>query len=133
MTRPEPVKEIRLQPGDAAVMNLPEGTVVHVVFPDGTTRDYRGYADELPDDLDCGPQPLVACVWDRAFGAACFCVYLGLHGIRNGHHRRDRAVWHEAARMIRNGGVAYVEHEQQDWYGKPVWVAVRIREENQIP
>jgi len=121
-----PVTEIRLQAGDAAVVNLPAGTTIRVIYPDGTTREDRTL---MTGDPECDSLPVIARIWDRVFGGAWICTDLGLRGIRNGHHRRDRAVWHEAARVIRDGGVAYVEHEQRDWYGKPVWIAVRVREE----
>ena len=60
------------------------------------------------------------------WGAPC-SFYGGLAGIRNGHRKRDRAVWHEAAKAIRNGGVAYVELEHLDWYGRGEWFAVGVR------
>jgi hypothetical protein len=113
---PEQPVAIRIGPSDVAVVNLPPGTTIRAVRESGE-REYRD---------TFGEAPVVASLYGEAFGGAAICSG-GLRGIRNGHHRRDRALWHEAARQVRGGGVVYVEHERQDWYGRQVWVAVRLR------
>lgn len=111
--------EVRIAPSDVAAVWLPRGSVIRAVRDSGV----REYPDT---DLQGW---VAARVYGEAFGGAAICTYpfLGLRGIRNGNHKRDRAVWHEAARMIEGGGVAIVGHERQEIYGRQVWVACRVR------
>lgn len=118
------VVEVHPAPLETAVVNLPPGTTVRLVR--GSHEAY--FADVFQDPED--PLPVVAEFPSPEFGGAIVVRYAGgLAGIRNGRHARDRAVWHEAAKWVRDGGVAYVLHEQRDWYGKPVWWAVSVRAE----
>ena len=115
---------------EVAVINLPPGTTTRVRhwLPSGcwTFRDYGGNGH--PDD----DFPHIATIpgdKDHIGWGSSYCGYGSLAGIRNGRHKRDRAVWHEAAKAISKGGVAYVGHEQRDWHGRQVWVAVSMRME----
>lgn len=115
-------------PTDVAVVHLPGGGEIHVHQP-GTSGEGRR--------IGCDPgEPLIATIpGDRRLlgWGVTQCLYGSLRGVRNGRHRRDRAIWHEAADAVRDGGVAYVEHERQDWYGKQIWVAVRVRISPAVP
>jgi hypothetical protein len=125
---PDDTIEVRPDRTEVAVLNFPPGTVARVRTWDGKAGkwEYREIAALITGS------PLVAAVPGDRDGlgwGARYVFYGGLAGIRNGHHRRDRAIWHEAAKAVRSGGVAYVRHEQQDYYGKTIWVAVSVRQE----
>ena len=111
------------RPADVAVVSLPAGTVIRVHRASAPALgEYRPAVD--------GALPVIAMIpGDRELlgWEVVFCQVSGLRGVRNGHHRRDRAVWHQAAGMIKNGGVVYVEHERRPWYGRMAWQAVRVR------
>lgn len=118
-----PVVNVWPRPADVAVIHLPPGCWAEVHAP-GTKGDGRQFGWQ--DD----ETPLVATVpGDRRLlgWGVTQCLYSSLRGIGNGRHKRDRAIWHEAADAVKDGGVVYVEHEQRDWYGRQVWVAVRVR------
>jgi hypothetical protein len=111
------VVELHIAPSDVAVVNLPGGTTIRAVRESGTT-DYAPWYDDLP---------LIARVYGEAFEGVSIWTCGGLAGIRNGHFKRNRPAWHEAARQVARGGVAYIEHERQDYYGREVWQAARVR------
>ena len=116
------VANVYPRPTDVAVVNLPPGYTVHA-YRAGTNKPAE-YPNTDPD------RPVVATIpgdRDLLGWGVVYASYGGLRGIRNGHHKRDRDVWHRAASMLAGGGVVYVEHEQQDWFGKQVWVAMRVR------
>jgi hypothetical protein len=111
------IAELRPEAAETAVFNLPPGTTVRLIR-DGEVHDYPPLDNE-------GRQ--IGCIPAAAFGGVrffCQCI------IRNGRHKRDRALWREADRAARQHGIAYVGHEQRDWYGRQVWVAVRVRRAN---
>lgn len=120
------VVEIRPAPRETAVVNLPPRTIVRLVREGRKPRDFGDtfYDPEFPHQV-----PYVAEFPAPELGGAVIVRSGGLASIRNGRHSRDRAVWRAAVRLIRDGGVAYVAHEQRDWYGKPVWWAVSVRTE----
>ena len=116
---------------EVAVVSFPGGAVVRVRqwLPKAGFWAFNDYGDEQDPDDDW---PLIAAIpgdKDHLGWGARYCGYGSLAGIRNGHHARDRAVWHAAAKAISKGGVAYVRHEQRDWFGRQLWVAVSIRTE----
>jgi hypothetical protein len=103
------------------VANLPARAVLTVKYPDGTSR-------ELTDDLVEGPLVVVVPGDRDALGWGAYVVHYGAtRQIRNGHNRFDRPVWHEAEKAVRHGGIAYVQHEQRDYYGRSRWFAVGVR------
>jgi hypothetical protein len=121
--RPDaPVVDLYPRAADVAVMNLPGGTVAHIHRPGTHEGPFMGHRDPADPFIATVPGDRDLLGW-----GAMVCSYGSLRGIRNGHHRRDRAIWHAAARAVERGGVVYVEHEQQAPYSKTVWVAVRVR------
>ena len=116
-------------PTEVAVFSLPAGTVVRVHHPDGV----REYPDTLADP-DAPDHPFSATIpGDRetlGWGAR-IVAYWDVRRIATGHRKVDRKVWQETVKAIRRGGVVYVDHEQQDYYGKQVWVATGLREEGE--
>ena len=66
------------------------------------------------------------------------CSYQTPAGITRYRHRRDRAVWKEAAQMLARAvqhddsvAVLYLVCEQREEHGSTVWAAVRFREEEE--
>lgn len=119
--------EVRPLPAETVVASLPPGTTIRVI------RDGQEPRDFLADDEVDGeaPWPVVAEIpAPELNGFAIIKHMVGLRGIRNGRHKRDRSIWHKAARAVSRGGVAYVLHEQVDWYGRPVWTAVSVRKDD---
>lgn len=120
---------LTVTPGEreVAVARVPAGTRVSVTYHDGTVREvrasvYGGYMALPAPGLGWGAQ---VCTWPAASGVALY------------KKARDRKVWQRAARVIDAGlapaepAVAYVVLELQEHYGKPVWVAVRVRREGE--
>ena len=122
---PEPqVVTVTPRPLEAVVVNADPGTTIRV-DRDGQVRDYP--QKQVPGV----PLPVVAIVWPPEFEGAAITVFGGgLAGVRNGHHKRDRPIWHQAARDVALRGVVYVAHEQRGWYGRPAWVATGLRFED---
>lgn len=121
------IVEVRPRPAETVVANLPPGTTIRVV------RDGQEPSDFLSDDEVDGvpPLPVVAEIpAPELNGFAIVRHMIGLRGLRNGRHKRDRSIWHKAAGAVSRGGVAYVLHQQVDWYGRPVWMAVSVRKEH---
>ena len=114
------VLELSPAPHEVAAARLP--ACMTVVLPGGTRL--------RPDEMDQWiAVPGTALGW-----GASVCAWYGPRGVALNHHKRDRAVWQQAARMLGRGDgllVLYVVHEQRDWHGKTVWVAVRIRSEEE--
>lgn len=130
VSSPGAIVEVRPDAYETTVVNLPATTTVRVVWPGREFRDYR----DAHADLGLADQPpFVAQFPASEIGGAEIVRYQGLHGIRNGHFARDRAVWHEAAKAIRRGGVAYIAHELRDWNGRRVWWAVSVRVDDESP
>lgn len=108
---------------EVLVANLPPGSVLTVTYPDDRVREFRA---SLPDE------PLIVAIPGDvdALGWGVYVArYAATRQIRNGHSRVDREVWHDAERAIRSGGIAYVRHEQREYYGKSRWTAVEVRQE----
>lgn len=115
------VVEIYPAAHDVIVANLPAGTLLRIHHPAGV-RDYTA-----PQ----GDERLIAAVpgdRDHLGWGACIIRYSTAHGIRNGHHRLDRPVWHTAHRHVRDGGVAVIRHARHDHYGRPRWAAVSVHQ-----
>src|SRR5256885_2698557 len=95
---------------EVLVANLPAGSVLTVHHPGGVVRQFESH---LP-----GEPLIVAVPGDlEVLGWGAYVIhYMTTHQIRNGHHRLDRAVWWEAERVVRDGGIAYVQHELRDHY-----------------
>ena len=117
------VVTVEPRPLEAVVVNAAEGTTIRVMR-EGQAREH---ADKPVPGV---PMPVVAVVWPPEFEGAAITRFGGLAGVRNGHHTRDRALWHEAAREAAKRGVVYVAHEQRDWCGRPAWVATGLRFED---
>ncbi len=106
---------------EVAVMRIPAEGVGRVHSPAGGHRDFEPELADVawwlvvPGDRD-------AIGWGWAYG-----WYAAIHGVRNGKHRLDRDAWHQAAREVRHGGVAYVQYEPQEYYRKQRWTAVGVR------
>lgn len=66
---------------------------------------------------------------------ASWCTWGTPAGVTRYRHKRDRAVWQQAARVLRaqpgEMAVLYVIHEQVEERGRTVWAAVRIRQESE--
>jgi hypothetical protein len=109
---------------EVLVAHLPAGAVLTVHYPTGAVRELT--VDHLPDD------PLIVAMPGDVEGlgwGAYVVYYRDPHTIRNGHHRLDRTVWHQAERVVRQGGIAYIQYEQHDHHGRPRWTAVGVRRE----
>jgi hypothetical protein len=120
------VMDVSPAPAEVAVVNLPPGTTARVHHAHGV-REYQGVSPDMAT--------VVVAVGDVGLlgWGAPGVVYLSLQQVRNGRHRLDRDVWHQAIRLIqRGGGVAYVQHEQRDYYGKPRWTAIGVRAEDAV-
>jgi hypothetical protein len=105
---------------EVAIVNLPPGTTARVHHAHGV-RDYSGLGPEQSTILTA-----VGDVELLGWGGPAV-VYLEIRQIRNGRHRRDREAWQAAVRAIQGGGVAYVQYEQRDYYGKSRWAAIGFR------
>lgn len=108
---------------EVAVVSLPAGAVARVHHPSSVVREYEPQlSDEailvvIPGDRD-------AIGWGYSQG-----WYKTPRGLRRGHRPMNRDAWHAAARAVELGAeVVYVQYEQVDYYGKPTWTAVGIRE-----
>jgi hypothetical protein len=119
------IVEVRPLPAETVVVNLPPGTVIRVV------RDGQEPRDFLPDEEIDGVPPMrvIAEIPAPELNGFAFVGHMGLAGLRNGRHKRDRKTWHKAAGAVARGGVAYVRHEQVDWFGTTVWKAVSVRKD----
>jgi hypothetical protein len=109
---------------EVAVLNLPAGTTARVIRP------WDDAAETVK--IDTPEQALTAALpGDRELlGWGCRIIYyFDYRVIAHGKHRRDRHIWQQAVKAIQRGGVAYLQHEQQDYYGKQVWVATGLRTE----
>lgn len=107
---------------EVAAVNLPVGCVARVHHPTGA----REYPATYPGD------PVIAAIpGDIAHigRGANVSYYPRVKAIRNGRHSRNRKVWDDAARALRRHPVVYVRYEQQEYYGRLVWVAVAVRTE----
>jgi hypothetical protein len=121
-----PVVEVDPAPFETAVVNFPPRTIVRVVREG---REPRDFGDTFYDPGEPAQVPYIAEFPAPELGGAVIVRCGGLASLRNGRHSRDRAVWRGAVRLIRDGGVAYVLHEQRDWFGRQVWWAVSVRTE----
>ncbi|MGP4027174.1 hypothetical protein [Actinomadura sp. 3N407] len=104
---------------DVVVVNIPAGTALRIHHPAGA-RDYIA----APSDTR-----LVAAIpgdRDHLGWGAGIVRYGSAHMIRNGHHKRDRPLWHEAHRAVREGGTALIQHVRRDVHGRPRWDAVKV-------
>jgi hypothetical protein len=107
-----------LQPGphEVAVAFVPAGTAVSLAGEPLAAPASESGSYVMVPGAEMG--------WEvRAF----WCDHLS--GVRNGHHRRDRDVWHAAARRLARtargqAAVIYVAHEPRPWYRKTVLQAV---------
>jgi hypothetical protein len=118
-----PIIDIRPEINEIAVVNLPAGQTARVHHPTGA-RDWTAW---LPGE------PLIAtipCDVDHIGWGCSIVAYLHIRAIRNGRHRRDRAVWDQAVRALRSEPVVYVRLEQREYYGRDVWTAVSVRTES---
>ena len=123
------VIEVTPGPLEVAVARVPAGMALRTVR--GDTDPFQTRPEELA---------VWAAVPGTGLGWGCvLSTWYGPAGIANGHHARDREWWYRAARMVGwrttasrlDPVVVYVIHEQRDWYGRPVWVAVSIRREGE--
>lgn len=106
---------------EVAIVNLPAGSTVRVHSGGGT----RDWVSDLGEDV-----PFIATIpGDREYigWGAVIVRYIDIRVVRNGKHRRDRLVWQKAVKSVQRGGVTYLRFEQQDYYGKQVWVATGFR------
>lgn len=114
--------ELFPRPAEVAVARVPAGAKV-VVHRDG----YGEGSEYPPDSTDA--DLWITVPGDRAllgWGAA-ISAYYSAAGIRNGKHKRDRDVWHQAAALTQRGEIAYVGLERQMSFGSEVWAAVSVR------
>ena len=126
---PMAVVDLYPTPTEVVVFRFPAGTVVRVHHPSGP-KEYKDAHDGTDPVL--GDLPFSATIpGDReTLGWGCTSVtYFDQRVIAHGRHRRDRHVWQAAVKAIRNGGAVYVQHEQQDYYGKLIWVATELHED----
>lgn len=117
------VFDVRPGRNEVAVVSLPPGGVARVHHPAGP----RDWAPSLPGERLIATIP---CDVDHIGWGASICSYLGVRAIRNGRHRRDRAVWDEAVKALRGHAVVYVRMERGDYYGRAVWTAAAVRTED---
>lgn len=120
LTLPRLLVEARPTATEVAILALPVGAGARVHHPDGV-REYEPAIDDVPYYVVV-PGDKDAIGWGWAVG-----WFGGLSGIRNGRHRLDRDAWHEAAKALKAGGVAYVMYEARDYFGKPRWTATGVR------
>ena len=112
-----PVIDIRPAPDEVAVFNLAPGVTMRLHQREAAAvvmREHNGFDGEPL--IGCAPGDRNHLGWGT--GLLTYTTLLAapgrpLTGIRNGHHKRDRAVWHEAEHMVRYGGVVYIQMEQR--------------------
>ena len=118
------VLELTPAPHEVALARLPERMAVTAPGTSGLSwLEWRRYVAVPGNGLGWG---------------AGFSTWLSVSGIARYHHKRDRAVWQQAARILGDELadpswplVLYVVHEKDEAHGRPVWVAVRIRREGE--
>ncbi|HMH92537.1 MAG TPA: hypothetical protein VK586_15805 [Streptosporangiaceae bacterium] len=112
------------RPHEVALARVPAGTALRFPLRPGFTDDVRA-----TDEVTYAEVPGTA----LAFWGVDLTTRYSAHSIGLGRHRRDRAVWQKAARMLAGDREAfaavYVLLEEIRPYGRPVWLAVSIREE----
>lgn len=113
-----------------AVMHIPAAVTVRLRRWDAAAGDWV-----ISEDRDDDHPMIVVMPGDfRSAGWVVWRVrYGGLAEIRGGHHKRDRAVWTEAVRRIRDGGVVYIQREQQACYGRLAWVVTGVIDGPPLP
>lgn len=115
------VLELTPAPHEVAVARVPAGIAVRVTGGPLIAADERG--------------PVVAVPGAGLGWGAAWCSFYSPSGVTRYRHARDRDVWQQAASMLAAAGslpaVLYLVHEQRDEHGKTVWVAVRIRQEDE--
>ena len=120
--------DLHPEPTEVAAFSLPAATVVRVHHPSGPVEYGNAYAG----DPELAGLPFSGTIpGDRevlGWGAK-IVTYFDVRVMAHGKRKAERPVWQAAVKAIAKGGVVYVQHEQQDWYGKTVWVATGLRRE----
>jgi hypothetical protein len=119
-----PIIDIRPEINEIAVVNLPVGQAARVHHPSGPRVWAPPPGERLIAEIPCDNTHI-------GWGVV-ITSYIAVGAIRNGRHRRDRAVWHEAARAVRRQPVVYVAMDQREYYGRHVWTAISVRTESSL-